>query len=79
MLELNAPEGTVTTPSMVTTVPSGKLRAAAIEIVLGFDGAEWTELLVAVTKKLTRISKNRADKTLRVVEVCIRNIVSYSF
>ena len=37
----NAPEGTVTEPSTVTIVPSGRLRASAIEIVFGDGGAEY--------------------------------------
>ena len=40
VLELNAPAGTVTEPSIVTTVPSGRLHASAIEMVLGFDDLE---------------------------------------
>src|SRR5580693_3352695 len=35
LLEEKAPEGTVTDPSTVTTLPSGMLRASAIEIGLG--------------------------------------------
>jgi hypothetical protein len=73
VLELNAPEGTVTEPSTVTTVPNGKLRASAIEIVLGFDGlgaAGGVALPVAGSARLliTASASSSADsKNLRLL------------
>src|SRR5690349_8669341 len=63
VLELNAPEGTVTEPSIVTIVPRGKLRASAIDIFLGSGAPAAAGVAVPVT---TSASSSAGNRNLRL-------------
>lgn len=59
----------------MTIVPNGRLRASAIEIVLGDGGAEYAASGLMVKSKVTIATICNAETVFRIAETGIRNIV----
>src|SRR5262245_38303212 len=75
-LEANVPEGRVTEPVTVTTVPSGKLRASAMVIVLGDGGADRAASGATARRTVARATIGSVDAAWPNVGIVTRGIGS---